>query len=366
MSKIAEYTNLFVNKMPYWTKIKKNPSESIGEKFLNVFGLEYDDMRYILDYSFEQMFINKMDVNYLNKAYKICIPPGISYTDIKYIRSNSVILTQVDTLVDFFDITYGIYDKPQNFQKDVYLIDTEREIIYTKYKYDVSDNYKYGKLTLVTNDYEEYELPIYTHYVWNFFDELGLLLNLKRIDEEDNLSYKERLLNVFKYKQNSSKTGMLNAISNELGLRKTVIWKDTTKDLIIKDPMIVISEIEIHNRFINKDDVIFINNDGYVVLKHSDMYLTDVEVSYTTGVELHSLSDKDDFKIQSELFNLDGTSTKLLNKYFNRIHSISPIIWDRFVWDKAYLDVTDKDIGGIAYIPNLMDGKINGFKDYHK
>lgn len=366
MDKIAEYTKVFTDKMPYWTKIRKNPNESIGQKFLNVFGLEFDDMRYILDYSFEQMFINKMDINYLNRAYKVCIPTSISYKDIKEVRSNSIILTEVDTLTDFFDITYGMYDKASNFHKDVYLIDTDREIIYLKYKYDVSKYFEYGKLTIITNNYDEYTVPIYPHNVWNFFDELGLLLDLPRINEEDNLSYKERLLNVFKYTQNSSKIGFLNAISNELGLRKHIIWENTLEDLIIKDPMIVINEIKIDNDFINEEDTVFINNDGYVVLKHTEGYFENVDVTYTTGIELHSLNDEKDYKLKSELYNLDSTATPLLKKYFKDIHSISPIVWGEFVWDKAYWNITDKDVGGIAYIPNLLDAKIEGFSEYKK
>ena len=54
--------------------------------------------------------------------------------------------------------------------------------------------------------------------VWSFLDEIGLILDLKRIPGERNKEYRERLYRVFTRPTDSTYRGMLNAITYELGL----------------------------------------------------------------------------------------------------------------------------------------------------
>jgi len=54
--------------------------------------------------------------------------------------------------------------------------------------------------------------------VWSFLDEIGLVLDLKRIPGERNKEYRERLYRVFTRPTDSTYQGMLNAITYELGL----------------------------------------------------------------------------------------------------------------------------------------------------
>ena len=54
--------------------------------------------------------------------------------------------------------------------------------------------------------------------VWSFLDEIGLILDLKRIPGERNKEYRERLYRVFTRPTDSTYQGMLNAITYELGL----------------------------------------------------------------------------------------------------------------------------------------------------
>jgi hypothetical protein len=56
------------------------------------------------------------------------------------------------------------------------------------------------------------------HQVSNELDDFGLLLDLKRLEEENNRSYKQRLFDVFVNRANSSYTGLINGITRELGL----------------------------------------------------------------------------------------------------------------------------------------------------
>jgi len=54
--------------------------------------------------------------------------------------------------------------------------------------------------------------------VWSFLDELGLILDLKRLPGERNKEYRRRLYRVFTRPTDSTYQGMLNAITYELGL----------------------------------------------------------------------------------------------------------------------------------------------------
>ena len=191
------------------------------------------------------------------------------------------------------------------------------------------------------------------------------MVDCSRLEGEDNFNYKKRLLDVFKYNRGSSKIGLLNALANELGLRKKIIWEDTSIDLVINDAMIIIDRIYVNSVIVELDDI-YINDNGFIVLKGEKYEQGNYEVSYVSGIELHSLCDKNDKKLQSELFYNDGTATNLLYNYFNKIHTISPIVWDKFIWDNSYWNIIDKEIGGTAFIPNLLDGKINGFERYLK
>jgi len=57
-----------------------------------------------------------------------------------------------------------------------------------------------------------------SHHVYNAFDEAGLLLGLPRLKDEQNPEYKQRLLDVFVHRANSTYTGLVNGITRELGL----------------------------------------------------------------------------------------------------------------------------------------------------
>jgi len=62
------------------------------------------------------------------------------------------------------------------------------------------------------------EEDIVEHNVFNELDSQGLALSLSRLTGERNAEYKQRLLDVFTHKANSSYTGLIYGITRELGL----------------------------------------------------------------------------------------------------------------------------------------------------
>ena len=56
------------------------------------------------------------------------------------------------------------------------------------------------------------------HQIFDEFDEIGILLGLPRISGEKNVSYKQRLFDVFANRASSTYRGLINGITRELGL----------------------------------------------------------------------------------------------------------------------------------------------------
>ena len=54
--------------------------------------------------------------------------------------------------------------------------------------------------------------------IWNHFDEFGLILDTPRNDGEKNYDYRQRLLDVFKFRSNSTYQGIINSVSRDLDL----------------------------------------------------------------------------------------------------------------------------------------------------
>ena len=56
--------------------------------------------------------------------------------------------------------------------------------------------------------------------IFNQLDEWGIMLDTPRLDNEDNYSYKDRLLDVMAHRANSTYMGLIYAITRELGLER--------------------------------------------------------------------------------------------------------------------------------------------------
>ena len=59
---------------------------------------------------------------------------------------------------------------------------------------------------------------IQQHHVFNELDRHGLALGLKRLSGEKNAEYKQRLMDIFVHRANSTYAGLIFGITRELGL----------------------------------------------------------------------------------------------------------------------------------------------------
>lgn len=93
-----------MSRYPVWCKIKWN-TNSIGAQFLNVFGLEFDDVKFLLDYIFQQTKITDIDKTQLNVVYKGRIPKNVDMTKAK-IYGDGILLKEVKTYREFIGMSH--------------------------------------------------------------------------------------------------------------------------------------------------------------------------------------------------------------------------------------------------------------------
>jgi hypothetical protein len=363
--RFAQYTEKIIKALPYWFKIKKKANESIGAKFLNITGLELDDVRYIIEYAYEQTKLESADLDFVDVVYKTIIPMELNSENITAVHSNTESLAKADSLAHFFGIGLQGIDYPELYCSNLYFVDTARNILYVRNRFDVDAVNPDGQI-MFDIDGKTYAQSLSLHHVWNFFDEFGLLLSCPRLYGERNREYKNRLLDVFENPAGAHKQGLLNGIARELDLRRKVQWLDGSVDLELDDPMIVLNSIKVGDTLLDETQV-YITEHNTVLIPGDPIFKGEArEVSYVVGIEMHQLHNKGDIKLYNELFNVDSTATNLLKYYKDRIHSAAPIMWGDFKWNEAYWDISDKELSGIAFLPALNDANIKGFTSYKR
>ena len=204
--KFAKYTNLILNALPHWFKMRKGSADSIGARFLNIVGLKLDDMRFVLDYAYKQCYMNTIDIDQVDFCYKAIIPMPLKAGDITSVIAYGAGLKKANNLKEFFGIDQNIKTKNLN-ALNTYFVDEKRNIVYVRKKFNVDAMYSNGYIEFEINN-QIYKQELIPHHVWNFFDEFGMLLNCPRLNKESNENYKNRILDVFINPANSSKNGL--------------------------------------------------------------------------------------------------------------------------------------------------------------
>lgn len=382
----AQYTSSILDMLPHWFNERKHSKDSISARYLNIMGLELDDARYVLDYAYDQCYIDTCDMKQVDFCYKCIIPMPYTPNDIKQVKALNTVLYKAETIKDFFGIDrHGITDLNLH-SFDSYFIDEVRNILYVRQRFNadaINDN---GKITIVFQN-EEKTYRLVPHQVWNFFDELGALVSCPRIAQEPNFEYKERIKDVFKNRANASKNGLINGIARELALRTTLYWHDASKDIELLDSMIVLNSIKVNGEYYPADHI-WLSDIGTVILKPIKDLQDEAEITYVHGLEMHELhaireneykfgSNKltfidtqhtvpKDVKLYNELYTVEEKPKEKLLQYIDRLESESPVFWDHFHWNEHYWDMNEAEVTGVGFIPHLYDGSIKGFKKYKK
>jgi hypothetical protein len=362
--KFAEHTESILSALPHWFKMRKGSADSIGARFLNVAGLKIDDVRYVLDYAYAQTKISTADINQIDFCYKAIVPMPLKISDITRVFAHGAALKKAFTLKEFFGIDQNIQNQ-QLHSFDLYYADEKRNILYVRQKFNVDAIYSNGYIEFDIKD-NTYQQALVPHQVWNFFDEFGLLLSCPRLPEEPNVNYKKRIMDVFKNPANASTQGLVNGIGRELNLRRSLNWANPKTDLELEDPMIVLNSIKANGKFVSLSNI-WLSESGTILIKgDSNTELTNVEISYVYGLELHKLWNKNDTKLYNELFTIENKPKSKLTHYMEILNSEAPVFWNDFHWNEHYWDLNDQNVSGYGMIPTRYDGSIAGFRSYKR
>lgn len=362
----AKYTEKIRSMLPFWFEMKKQPNDSLGLQFLNFFGLEFDDIKKILEYAYKQTKIETIDDTFVDIVYKVMLPTYFDMNTLSGVLTDMVTLTKTDSLYEFFQLAVNYQLDEAIHQPNYYFVDEERKIIYVREPYDKENDMPYGKIKLLFKDKSTQIEELTLHHVWNFFDEFGALLSCPRLFGEKNYDYKNRILDVFKNKANSTKIGLANGISRELGIRQHKIWIDPTTDFIIKEKMVIANQIKVEDELVDITDV-YMSTEGYLVL-NSRAYetRTNLKVTYICGIEIKALTDHSNDKFSNETYYANGIPTDLMLNYIDNIKQNSSVLWGDFKYNEGMWvkDDTEYEDNAFGFIPATYDSNIKGFEKF--
>jgi hypothetical protein len=356
----SSFTQRIADEYPNWTKIRQS-SESVGQLFLNYFGIELETVKDYLDWISEQKYIGTVDLHAYDWIKMYPLPDIQTTDDIKVYRVFSGGATQpvtiLETIKEFF----------YNDRNEGGIIDYQEKKFYTSRNYGVLrfDITQKGVTTSYTIEPVDY-------HVWNALDEFGLLLGVERMHLEKNADFKERILDVFRYPSGTHDIGLTHGIARELGLiqrkdrfGKKLIWQDDNKDLYLKNvtgKIIDIRTLRVDNQPLqeNEYEVDERGNIRIYARKTGQAH----EISFIYGIEKYQLYDKTDEALYKMMFQPDGQATPTLLNWVEYINTVAPVMWDRFNWDEGFWDTIDKQLTGLGYVPNIWDSNIEVWKDY--
>lgn len=339
----SSITPNMAKEFPIWTDIRQK-KESVGQQFMNYFGMTLEAFRDKLDWVKAQRFIGTLNTRMMDWIYIYEIPQ-IDPTNDNIFYHGDQWLPEVTKLEEF------VYEKKEG----CIIFDFEKRRMYSRKRYK--------ELTLFL-DYLPVTITVepVPQQVWNSFDEFGLLMGVRRLYLERNERYKERILDVFRYPANSGDEGLTNGVARELDLIQHTRWLDDSKNLYLRGE-------NIDYRTLRVDGFPLERNQYYVdYMGHILIYAMNTgkqhDVSFIKNIVKYELHDKDNPGLHQLMFNEDGQASQRLLKWVDYINQVAPVMWNRFNWDEGYWDTIDKSMTGLGYVPNMWDSNIDIWKDY--
>lgn len=351
----SAFTQELANEYPEWTRIHKS-KESIGQQFLNFFGIHLEELKEWLNWVDEQKHLATADIHVLDWVYVYSLPMITPKDEVRlfYQKDNKTHpIPIVATLQDFF------YSEVN----EAGILDYEERKLYARDAYP-------GLRGIVRNEkgIQEIKAEPVPFHIWNAFDEFGLLLNKRRLHLETNADFKERLLDVFRYPANSAKQGLSHGIAQELKLIERTgknKWRDDSRSFVIYNKTgwpIDIESLRIDYQPLDEEQYEVVND--YHIIIHPLNQKKEHVVSFIYGIKKHELHDRQDNELQQLMYHPNGQATSKLMHLASYINTVAPVMWGDFKWDEGFWDTISKELTGLGYIPNMWDTSISKWKDY--
>lgn len=367
--RFSNITKAMLKELPRWFKMRYDES-STGAQFMNIFGLQFEDIEFYLNYAFQNQYIDSADIDQVDIIYKATLPASVMPDNTMKIVGEGMYLQPVESLKQFFHgIDLALVDRQEIYYPNPFVVDWVRKLIYVKRAYGVDDVYPEGKIRLILSNKDkvtitEVEIPTNLHHVWNFFDEFGLLLDTPRLYGEKNREYKERLLDVFRHPANSSMKGLQYSLARELGLWIKEAWMDAGLDMTIKHANVILDSIEVSGIKWPKSKIKTDASDRVILVGNLEDLGKQKEVKFIAGLEMHTFFNKTDYAFQEELYSVDRLATPMLQYYVDVITNQVPVMWDQFIWNESFWDIADAKMSGYGYIPSFNDARFLNWSKY--
>lgn len=225
MADLSRTTQQMQDMLPRWMTMATDPT-STGAQFLNVFGLEFDDIDHYLQETLTNQFIGKANLAMIDITYKVplTLDRVVDFDDLDHVvatKNGETVEVPIQTYLHQFyaaapDEHVAILDREEgvmHLRPASTWIDADHEIPYDRVDINGTPHYHYD-----------------VHHIWNPLDEFGLLLGVYRQRYERNPAFQERILDVFRNPANATDGGLLNGISRDLGLAPSDIHIDALND----------------------------------------------------------------------------------------------------------------------------------------
>jgi hypothetical protein len=297
-------TRGLLDHFPEWMALADVPEEgatpelatptSLGGSFLNAIAGEWlDDLRRKLSYTSFQQHVTTADQSQMAWAWKSSKLP-------RYIRSISGDGIELARTANSEEFKAAVQD-------DACYIDFNNDNLYTTKKYS----------SLIIDGEVYNQEP---HHIWNYFDEIGLFVDLPRLRLEDNAEYGVRILDVYRNRGGVGVDQLKLALRRELSLWKYFGWNGTEGATPAATP-----------------DSAF---------EGATPEILDIE-------DLEQLNDPND---PLRYFDPDGMPTTRFVEWVQELSTKYPTTWDRFHWGEAIWDVAGPDYSGYNVVPYRYDG----------
>lgn len=344
----SDFTMKVAKEYPLWTEIKNN-KESIGQQFLNFFGIEIEEIHDWINWSKEQKYVDTLDVYQVDYVFMYELPFDLELDQEFAIKtSEGQELNEIESSRKFFE----------RYKDRGFVYDIENRKILTRRNYGNLYVEYAGKMVSLQQQF---------HHIWNSIDEMALLFGIMRVEGESNKNLQQRIKEVFKYPSGSHKMGVLYGIARDLLLMNRKVWKNDYNDFYIKVNGQYIEKESIHidhkplSYYKDRIQVDFYSN-GDIRIRAMKTGETHT-INFIKGISFYELYDKDNEELNRMMFNSDGQASNKLFKWINEIKQISPIMWDQTQWDKNYWDTVNKESTGLGYVPNQWDSTLDAWSD---
>lgn len=287
MAPLYRFTREIADQFPEWMAMHNQPEEgderelatpnSIGMKFINAVASEWlDDISREINYRDFQKYIGTVDLEQLAWDYEVDNIPEHVYS----IKGDGVELARTHDYTEYLKMR----------TEDACFIDVNNDVVYTINEYD----------QLTINGQEFNQRP---HQVWNYVDEIGMLVDLPRLQLEGNDSYSKRIRDVFINRGGVGVESLKLALRRELDLWR---YEGATPDSAYVGATPEILEME-------------------------------------------------DLERERKYFAEDGMPTQVFVELIEKLSRDYPTTWGRFIWNRAIWDVAGQDNGGYGVVPYRYD-----------